>query len=160
MCKVALITGATRGIGKQIALTHAKEGYHIALNYRKENEELESVKKEIEETYKDRIVKIPVSYDLWEMNEGVHLYSVSAIYGALNSMIKIYEELQDSYQNNRLKRDDMLNKTMKYKELKREIRAYKSEQWKEQFKEEEFEKATRAEAVRMKEDLMAGSGTN
>ena len=49
MSKVALITGATRGIGKQIAITLAKEGYHIALNYRKENEELEKVKKEIEE---------------------------------------------------------------------------------------------------------------
>ena len=49
MNKVALITGGTRGIGKQIAITLAKEGYHIALNYRKENEELENVKKEIEE---------------------------------------------------------------------------------------------------------------
>lgn len=49
MSKVALITGATRGIGRKIAITLAKEGYDIALNYRKENEELESVKKEIEE---------------------------------------------------------------------------------------------------------------
>lgn len=49
MSKVALITGATRGIGRQIAITLAKEGYDIALNYRRENEELESVKKEIEE---------------------------------------------------------------------------------------------------------------
>lgn len=48
MNKVALITGGTRGIGRQIAITLAKEGYDIALNYRKENEELESVKKEIE----------------------------------------------------------------------------------------------------------------
>lgn len=50
MDKVALITGATRGIGKQIAITLAKEGYNIALNYRKENEELEQVKKELEES--------------------------------------------------------------------------------------------------------------
>lgn len=48
MSKVALITGATRGIGKQISLTLAKEGYDIALNYRKENSELEDLKKEIE----------------------------------------------------------------------------------------------------------------
>ena len=47
--KVALITGATRGIGKQIAITLAKEGYNIALNYRKENEDLENAKKEITE---------------------------------------------------------------------------------------------------------------
>ena len=49
MSKVALITGATRGIGKQIAITLSQQGYHIALNYRKENEELESAKKQIEE---------------------------------------------------------------------------------------------------------------
>ena len=48
MSKVALITGATRGIGKQIALKLAKQGYSIALNYRKENEELINAKKEIE----------------------------------------------------------------------------------------------------------------
>ena len=29
MDKVAMITGATRGIGKQIALTLANEGYNI-----------------------------------------------------------------------------------------------------------------------------------
>ena len=48
MNKVALITGATRGIGKQIALTLAKEQYDIVINYRSENEELSEVKKEIE----------------------------------------------------------------------------------------------------------------
>lgn len=46
--KVALITGATRGIGKQIAITLAKEKYNIAINYRKENESIENTKKEIE----------------------------------------------------------------------------------------------------------------
>ena len=48
MDKCALITGATRGIGKQIAITLAKQGYNIALNYRKVNGELENTKKEIE----------------------------------------------------------------------------------------------------------------
>ena len=45
---VALITGATRGIGKQIALTLSKAGFDIAINYRKENEELAVLKEEIE----------------------------------------------------------------------------------------------------------------
>ena len=35
-----------------------------------------------------------VSYDLWEMNEGVHLYSLSAIYAAFRAMELIYKELQ------------------------------------------------------------------
>lgn len=46
---VALITGATRGIGKAIAIKLSKEGYDIAINYRKENEELNELKKEIEQ---------------------------------------------------------------------------------------------------------------
>ena len=49
MSKVAFITGGTRGIGKQIALTFAKEGYDIAINYRTENDDLKNAKKEIEE---------------------------------------------------------------------------------------------------------------
>lgn len=48
MNKVVFITGATRGIGKQIAITFAENGYDIALNYRTQNEELEKVKQEIE----------------------------------------------------------------------------------------------------------------
>ena len=48
MNQVALITGGTRGIGKEIAITLAKEGYNIALNYRSENEEFSKLKQEIE----------------------------------------------------------------------------------------------------------------
>ena len=42
MSKVAFITGGTRGIGKQIAIKLAKNGFDIALNYRKENDELKN----------------------------------------------------------------------------------------------------------------------
>ncbi len=45
---VALITGGTRGIGKAIAIKLSKEGYDIAINYRKESEELNNLKDEIE----------------------------------------------------------------------------------------------------------------
>ena len=49
MSKVALVTGATRGIGKQIALTLSKQGYDIVVNYRKECDELTNLKNEIEQ---------------------------------------------------------------------------------------------------------------
>lgn len=49
MNKVAFITGATRGIGRQIAITLAKEGFDIAINYRKENEDLIETKKLVED---------------------------------------------------------------------------------------------------------------
>lgn len=48
MNKVALITGGARGIGKQIAITLAKDGYDIALNYRSNTDELIKLKEEIE----------------------------------------------------------------------------------------------------------------
>ena len=49
MNKVAFITGATRGIGRQIAITLAKEGFDIAINYRKGNEDLIETKKLVED---------------------------------------------------------------------------------------------------------------
>lgn len=46
--RVALVTGATRGIGKEIALELAQNGIDIAINYRSMQEGMEDLKKEIE----------------------------------------------------------------------------------------------------------------
>jgi len=46
--KVAFVTGGSRGIGKAIALKLAEKGANIVINYRRENPELEELKKEIE----------------------------------------------------------------------------------------------------------------
>ena len=49
--KTALVTGAARGIGKGIVLKLAKEGYDVAINYRTMNEELETLKAQIESDF-------------------------------------------------------------------------------------------------------------
>lgn len=48
MGKVVFVTGAARGIGKEICLVMAKEGYDISLNYRTRTDEVDELKKEIE----------------------------------------------------------------------------------------------------------------
>lgn len=49
--KTVLITGASRGIGRAAALLFASKGYHTIITCSKSLDELEAVKKEIEETY-------------------------------------------------------------------------------------------------------------
>jgi 3-oxoacyl-[acyl-carrier protein] reductase len=46
--KSAIVTGATRGIGKAIALELAKRGANVAFNYSKSADEAEKLKAEIE----------------------------------------------------------------------------------------------------------------
>lgn len=46
--RTALITGASRGIGRAIAISLAKEGYNIAINYNGNATKAEDVKKECE----------------------------------------------------------------------------------------------------------------
>ena len=52
MAKTAVITGATKGLGKQIALELAKDGFEIVINYRTENDSLAQMVEEINKTTK------------------------------------------------------------------------------------------------------------
>lgn len=49
--KTALVTGASRGIGKGIALVLAKKGYDLAITYSQHSGEAEAVSREIKQKY-------------------------------------------------------------------------------------------------------------
>ena len=46
--KVALITGGTRGLGKEIAMELARNGFDIAANYRTKTDDMDEMQKQIE----------------------------------------------------------------------------------------------------------------
>ncbi len=48
MGKIAFVTGGSRGIGKAIAISLAKEGFRVAINYRSKEKEAVAVKQELE----------------------------------------------------------------------------------------------------------------
>ena len=84
------------------------------------------VKNEIEKTYhtEDRN-KLPVSYDLWEMHEGVHLYSLASIYSAFNAILEMYEILKPEYEEkNRLKLESINKLSKKIDFYKKEMDKY------------------------------------
>ena len=51
--KIIIITGASRGIGREIAKTLAREGYTIIANYNKSEKEAQKLKKELQEENKE-----------------------------------------------------------------------------------------------------------
>ncbi len=48
-----------------------------------------------------------VSYDIWEMYEGVSIYSLASIFAAFETMQKIYYILAEELQENRLKQENI-----------------------------------------------------
>lgn len=83
------------------------------------------VKNEIEQTYHtEERNKLPLSYDLWEMEEGVHLYSLASIYAAFKAMLDIYEILEPEYQENRLKLEAIHKLKTKMQKYIEEIKKY------------------------------------
>ena len=71
--------------------------------------------------------KMHVSYDLWEMCEGTHLYSLAAIYAAFETMEKIYDKIYDEYEENRIKQEKISKERKEYQELKLKIKNYIAE---------------------------------
>lgn len=74
--------------------------------------------------------KYHVSYDLWEMCEGIHMYSMSAIYAAFESMIQIYKVLGKNvsdFENNRLKDEKIQKSKLEIERLMVETKKYINE---------------------------------
>lgn len=76
----------------------------------------------LEETNKNH-----VSYDLWEMCEGIHLYSLASIYSAFDCMLKIYDNLGKNvseFENNRLKEEKINKSTKAIEKMLVEVKKY------------------------------------
>ena len=95
-----------------------------------DEEKRDVVKDEIEEETKlrtGREHKYHVSYDLWEMNEGVHLYSLASIYAAFDSILGIYRALGKNvseFENNRLKEEKIQKNEREIEKIQRGIKKY------------------------------------
>ena len=80
------------------------------------------VKDLLEETH-----KYHVSYDLWEMCEGTHMYSLASIYSAFDSMLEIYKILGkdvSNFENNRLKDEKISKSKIEVEKLRKELKLY------------------------------------
>lgn len=58
MNKVVLVTGSSRGIGKAIVTDFAEKGYNVVINYRKEENEANKLREELENMYNIQAITI------------------------------------------------------------------------------------------------------
>lgn len=68
--------------------------------------------------------KFVLSYDLWEENEGIHTYSMAAIFAAIESMMKIYEKVLPTFETNRLKQEKIRKQTVVLQKKALEVKEY------------------------------------
>lgn len=93
----------------------------------KDEHDKDIVKQEIEANQKQKNHKYHVSYDLWEMCEGIHLYSLASIYAAFESMMRMYKVLGNKtsdFENNRLKEEKIIKNERELEKLQTEIKKY------------------------------------
>ncbi len=67
MNKVVLVTGSSRGIGKATIIEFAKNGYNVVINYFKSKDEVEELKKFVENEYD--IKALAIKADVSKENE-------------------------------------------------------------------------------------------
>lgn len=68
--------------------------------------------------------QMQLSYDIWEECEDIHLYSLSAIFSALNVMINIYDLVKPFYTDNRLKLEQIAKAERKINQELIDIKKY------------------------------------
>ena len=93
----------------------------------KDEREKDKVQEEIENSINRQGHKYHVSYDLWEMCEGIHLYSLASIYSAFDCILKIYRALGKNvseFENNRLKEEKVLKNEKELEKIQVEIKKY------------------------------------
>lgn len=90
---------------------------------------VEFLRKYVEQVLQDK-KEMQISYDLWEMHEGIHLYSLASIFSAYESMLATYKVLQEDKieetnrlkQENRIKQTEVLEKQLV--DIKKYVQAY------------------------------------
>ena len=98
-----------------------------------DEEKRDVVKDEIEEDTLKRTGKLHkyhVSYDIWEMCEGIHLYSLASIYAAFDSILNIYRVLGKNvsdFENNRLKEEKIQRNEREIEKIQVELKKYINE---------------------------------
>ena len=65
--KVVLVTGSSRGIGKAIVTDFAEKGYNVVINYKKEENEANKLREELESKY--NIEALTIKADVSNENE-------------------------------------------------------------------------------------------
>ena len=93
----------------------------------KEERDKDKVQEEIENSINRKGHKYHVSYDLWEMHEGIHLYSIASIYSAFDCILKIYRALGKNvseFENNRLKEEKIQKNEREIEKIQTEIKKY------------------------------------
>lgn len=71
--------------------------------------------------------KYHVSYDLWEMCEGIHTYSLASVYAAFDCMLNMYKVLgknTSNFENNRIKDEKVSKNKNELEKLQVEIKKY------------------------------------
>ena len=96
----------------------------------REERDKDKVQEEIENSMNRQGHKYHVSYDLWEMSEGIHLYSLASIYSAFDCILKIYKVLgknTSEFENNRLKDEKIQKNEREIEKIQVEIKKYINE---------------------------------